>query len=94
MLSPLLGVPSLGFVVVKPRSADLREIARLVDRSLLRMPVAATYSLDEIGEAHDRVAAGHARGKRVLVVSPEAAGNASAGGELIAVKARSTEEDS
>lgn len=95
VLSPLLGVPSLGFVVAKPRSADLREIARLVDRSLLRMPVSATYSLDEIGEAHDRVAAGHARGKRVLVVSPEAAaGNASARGELIAARARSTDEDS
>jgi NADPH:quinone reductase-like Zn-dependent oxidoreductase len=66
-------------VIVRPVRADLEEIARLVDRGLLRMPVTATYGLDEIRTAHDAVAARHGRGKRVLVVSAEAARESAAG---------------
>ncbi|MFN2563607.1 MAG: NADP-dependent oxidoreductase [Gemmatimonadaceae bacterium] len=73
ILGPLLGQPILRFVIVRPVRADLEEIARLVDRGLLRMPVTATYRLDEIRAAHDAVAERHGRGKRVLVVSAEAA---------------------
>lgn len=69
---PLLGQPILGFVAVRPKRADLEEIARLVERGQLRMPVMATYPIDRIRAAHDDVAMKHGRGKRVLVISPEA----------------------
>jgi NADPH:quinone reductase-like Zn-dependent oxidoreductase len=73
IVAPLLGQPKLGFVVVRPKRADLEELARLADRGQLRMPVMATYPLDQIRAAHDAVAEKHGRGKRVLVISPEAA---------------------
>ncbi len=72
VVSRMLGLPKLGFLVVKPRRADLEEIGELVDQGLLRMPVTHTYALDEIRAAHDDVAAPHARGKRVVAISPEA----------------------
>jgi hypothetical protein len=37
------------------------------------MPVMATYAIEQIRAAHDDVAAKHGRGKRVLVISPDAA---------------------
>jgi NADPH:quinone reductase-like Zn-dependent oxidoreductase len=60
-------------VAVKPRRADLEEIARLVDGGQLRMPVTGTFPLEEIRAAHDLVARRHGRGKRVIIVSPIAA---------------------
>ncbi|HEX5831591.1 MAG TPA: NAD(P)-dependent alcohol dehydrogenase, partial [Gemmatimonadaceae bacterium] len=68
----LFGTPRMGFVAVKPVPADLDEIGRLVERGLLRMPVTATYPLERVREAHDEVARRHGRGKRVLLISPEA----------------------
>jgi NADPH:quinone reductase-like Zn-dependent oxidoreductase len=68
VLSPIIGGPIFGFVAVKPRRSDLEGIARLVDRGLLRMPVTATYPLEEIRVAHDVVAKRHGRGKGVVVV--------------------------
>ena len=65
----LFGGPRFGFVVVKPRRADLEEIGRLVERGQLRMPVAETFPLERIREAHAAVAELHGRGKRVVVVS-------------------------
>lgn len=73
VISPVFGLPKLGFLVVKPRTADLEEIGDLVDRGVLRMPVTGTYALDEIRAAQDDVATGHGRGKRVVAISPEAA---------------------
>jgi NADPH:quinone reductase-like Zn-dependent oxidoreductase len=73
VLSPLMGWPRFGFVAVKPRRADLEEIARLCDRGALRMPVTGTFPLEEIRSAHDLVSKRHGRGKRVIVVSPVAA---------------------
>lgn len=73
VLSPLLRGPRLGFVVVKPVREDLEEIGRLVEAGALRMPLAATYPLDEIRRAHDDVARGRGGGKRVVAVSEEAA---------------------
>jgi NADPH:quinone reductase-like Zn-dependent oxidoreductase len=73
VLSPVIGGPRFGFVAVKPRRSDLEEIARLVDRGLLKMPVTGTFPLEEIRGAHDLVAKRHGRGKRVIVVSPIAA---------------------
>lgn len=72
VVSPVLGLPKLGFLMVKPRREDLEEIGDLVDRGALRMPVTRSYALDEIRAAHDDVAAPHGRGKRVLAISPEA----------------------
>jgi NADPH:quinone reductase-like Zn-dependent oxidoreductase len=69
ILPSFVHVPRLDFVAVRPKRADLEEVGRLVDRGLLRMPVMATYPLDEIRAAHDAVATRHGRGKRVVVVS-------------------------
>jgi NADPH:quinone reductase-like Zn-dependent oxidoreductase len=82
-LAPVLGGPRLGFVIVKPRPADLEELGRLVERGLLRMPVTAMYPLEEIRAAHDAVVRGHGRGKQVIVVSPEALGERDAGNEAV-----------
>jgi NADPH:quinone reductase-like Zn-dependent oxidoreductase len=83
LLAPVLGGPRLGYVTVKPRQSDLEELGRLVDGGLLRMPVTAMYSLEEIRAAHDAVATRHGRGKRVVVVSPEALGERDAGNEAV-----------
>jgi NADPH:quinone reductase-like Zn-dependent oxidoreductase len=82
-LAPVLGGPRLGYVIVKPRRADLEELGRLVERGLLRMPVTAMYPLEEIRSAHDAVAKGHGRGKQVIVISPEALGERDAGNEAV-----------
>jgi NADPH:quinone reductase-like Zn-dependent oxidoreductase len=68
VLAPVIGGPRLGFVAIKPRRDDLEELARLVERRLLRMPVTATYPLEAIRQAHDVVARRHGRGKTVLVI--------------------------
>jgi hypothetical protein len=82
-LAPILGGPRLGYVVVKPRRADLEELGRLVEHGLLRMPVTAMYPLEEIRTAHDAVARLHGRGKQVIVISPEALGERDAGNEAV-----------
>lgn len=82
-LAPVLGGPRLGFVAVKPRRADLDELGRLVERGLLRMPVTATYPLEEIRMAHDAVAQRHGRGKQVIVVSADALREREAGNDAV-----------
>ena len=83
VLAPVLGGPRLGFVTVRPQRTDLEEIGRLVERGLLRMPVTAMYSLEEIRKAHDVVARRHGRGKQVIVVSPEALREREAGNDAV-----------
>lgn len=83
MLGPVIGGPRLGYVAVKPRRADLEEIGRLVERGVLRMPVTATYLLEEIRQAHDIVARRHGRGKQVIVISPEAIRERDAGNDAV-----------
>lgn len=83
VLAPVLGGPRFGFVVVRPRRADLEELGRLVERGLLRMPVTAMYPLEEIGRAHDAVAGLHGRGKQVVVISPEALRERDAGNDAV-----------
>ena len=83
VLAPVLGGPRLGYVTVKPRRADLEEIGRLVDRGLLRMPVTAMFPLEEIRTAHELVVQRHGRGKRVVVVSPEALQERDAGNDVV-----------
>jgi NADPH:quinone reductase-like Zn-dependent oxidoreductase len=85
VLAPVLGGPRLRYVAVKPRRADLEELGRLVDGGLLRMPVTATYPLEEIRPAHDTVARRHGRGKQVIVVSPEALRERDAGNDAVEI---------
>lgn len=75
-LAPVLSVPRFGFVVVRPLSSDLQELGRLADEGRLRMPLHATYSLEDVQLAHEEMARGGGCGKRVLVVSAEAAAEA------------------
>ncbi len=66
LLTRLLGGPRLGFVIVRPRSADLQWLASLADRGALRMPIAAEFPLEEIVQAHRALTVRGALGKRVL----------------------------
>jgi NADPH2:quinone reductase len=45
-----------------------RHVLPLFDRGLLRVPVAATYALDAVGEAYERFTAGRKLGKIVLTL--------------------------
>lgn len=81
-LSPLLPLPKVSVVFVKPNRRDLETIAKYVEEGSLRMPLEATYTLETIQEAHRAVAEKHARGKRVLLVDEGlAASLGSAGAE-------------
>ncbi|HYD52012.1 MAG TPA: NAD(P)-dependent alcohol dehydrogenase [Gemmatimonadaceae bacterium] len=66
------GLPAFSYLVVRPRARDLDTLAHLVERGLLRMPVAEVYPLEQVRKAHAAIARGHACGKRVLLVSDEA----------------------
>jgi NADPH:quinone reductase-like Zn-dependent oxidoreductase len=56
------------YVFVRPNSDQLAELARLAASGDLVVPVEATYPLQRVREAHERVQAGHGRGKVVLTV--------------------------
>ena len=45
-----------------------REIGELIEAGRFSLPVAQTFPLERIGEAHELSRAGHVRGKLVLVV--------------------------
>ena len=49
-------------------AANLAELAQLVAAGELEVPIAATYPLDQVREAYERLATGHVRGKIVLLV--------------------------
>ena len=49
-------------------AATLAELAQLVAAGELEVPIAATYPLDQVREAYERLATGHVRGKIVLLV--------------------------
>ncbi len=53
----------------QPNTAQLAEIARLIDQGKVRPIVSATYPLAEARRAHERLEQGHVRGKIVLVVA-------------------------
>ncbi|HEY8911777.1 NADP-dependent oxidoreductase [Lacisediminihabitans sp.] len=63
------GVKAAGMSTVQPREA-LTELARLVANGELKIPVYATYPLDRVRAAYERLAAGHGLGKIVLEVRP------------------------
>lgn len=48
-------------------AAVLAELAALVDKGELDVPIAATYPLDDVRAAFTRLATGHVRGKIVLI---------------------------
>ncbi len=52
---------------VRPDGARLAELAELAARGALRVEVAATFALDEVGAAFDASRSGHTRGKLVIV---------------------------
>ncbi|WP_218826187.1 zinc-binding dehydrogenase [Actinomadura mexicana] len=65
------GAPELG-VRFSAKAEDLpaaiAEAARLFAAGRLRIPVEKTYTLDQAAAAHIDSAAGHTRGRRVLVI--------------------------
>lgn len=48
------------------QAGDLKAIAALVAAGTIEVPIAATYPLEEAGEAYARLAEGHVRGKIVV----------------------------
>ncbi|MFI1002859.1 NADP-dependent oxidoreductase [Streptomyces galbus] len=54
-------------VEVAADGARLAELVRLVDEGALTLRVAGTYALDDVAEAHARLAGGGVRGRIVLV---------------------------
>lgn len=48
-------------------AATLAELAQLIAAGELEVPIAATYPLDQVREAYERLATGHIRGKIVLL---------------------------
>jgi NADPH:quinone reductase-like Zn-dependent oxidoreductase len=56
------------YVFVRPDSAQLGELARLVAGGSLRVEVSRTFGLDEVAAAHELSATGHGRGKLVVVL--------------------------
>lgn len=62
----LLGRPRARMVSVRPRSADLRLIAALVDEGKLAPVVERVFPLERIVEADEQVGSKHTRGKVVV----------------------------
>jgi NADPH:quinone reductase-like Zn-dependent oxidoreductase len=56
------------WIWVRPDGAKLADLAAMADRGALRVDVAGTFSLDEVGAAFDESRSGHTRGK--LVITP------------------------
>ena len=48
-------------------AATLAELAQLIAAGELEVPITATYPLDQVREAYERLATGHVRGKIVLL---------------------------
>lgn len=56
------------YVFVRPDSAQLAHLARLVEDGSLRVHVRATYPLDRVADAHRDVEGGHGPGKVVVTL--------------------------
>lgn len=56
------------YVFVKPSAADLDALAELADSGRLKVDLAATYSLDDIAEAHRASESGRTRGKIAVTI--------------------------
>jgi NADPH:quinone reductase-like Zn-dependent oxidoreductase len=71
ILNPPLSAPEgmrQAFVFVQPNSAQLTEIAKLVDSGIVEPFVEAVLPLSEARRAHELSMNGHTRGKLVLKV--------------------------
>lgn len=68
LLTGLVPGPTVRSLFVKPRRADLDELAARADAGALRMPVQETFPLERVADAHRALAERHGRGKRVLLV--------------------------
>jgi NADPH:quinone reductase-like Zn-dependent oxidoreductase len=55
------------WIWVRPDGAKLAELADMADRGALKVEVAATFPLEEVGKAFDASRSGHTRGKLVIV---------------------------
>jgi NADPH:quinone reductase-like Zn-dependent oxidoreductase len=62
-----LGIKGQGSTLIASR-AVLAELVGLVADGSLEIPIAATYPLDDVREAYDRLAERHTHGKIVLVI--------------------------
>jgi NADPH:quinone reductase-like Zn-dependent oxidoreductase len=65
------GVRGVG-ILVRPDGKQLAEIARWIEAGKLRAEVGATFPLAEAAKAHELSQGGHARGKIVLQIVPDA----------------------
>lgn len=54
-------------VVTRPDGAQLAQIARIIDEAGIRAVVSRTFGLDGLAAAYEELAAGHTRGKLVIV---------------------------
>lgn len=66
-----LGAPRYGFLVVRPASADLDQLAELVRRQLLRPSPITAFPLESVSAAHHDLARRGRNGRPVLVIAPE-----------------------
>lgn len=57
-----------GFMLVEPDHDDMGAVARFAAKGHLRAEIDSVFTLDRVGEALERVASGHARGKVVLEI--------------------------
>jgi NADPH:quinone reductase-like Zn-dependent oxidoreductase len=67
LVARLFGLPRASFVSVKSKCNDLKVLANYVEQGL-RMPIEASYPLEQVREAHVALKERHARGKRVLII--------------------------
>jgi NADPH:quinone reductase-like Zn-dependent oxidoreductase len=67
-LAPRKPVRSSGGMGTDRAVHALKEIGELIEAGRLSLPVAQTFSLDRVGDAHELSATGHVRGKVVLLV--------------------------
>ena len=67
---PREGHHEVHYIYVRPSGYDLGEhITPLIAEGSLRPTVEATYPLEQAAEAHERIEAGHVRGKLVLTLA-------------------------
>lgn len=70
-MTRLLGAPRFAYLVVRPWSADLEELARLVTEGRLRPMPTAPFALEEIRAAHHALDRRGRSARPVLAISPE-----------------------
>lgn len=54
------------YVFVEPNASQLEDIRELAEEGSIKVPISETFSLDEVGEALQRIESLHTRGKTVI----------------------------